>query len=137
MAKDVRIVPQPTGTTLPYILFENANGDVMSLNVSDDGRIVFSGATHGNNLVTIDSDRVNIKGSIHMGNDMGFNGVMTITDTGGWKGSTVGLKGNKGTVGPTGPKGHQGPTGPAGARGTTVKGESGDKGRKGLKGLRA
>ena len=136
MAKNVNIVPQPTGSTLPYILFENTNGDVMSLNVKDDGTLVFSGATHGDNLVTIDSDRVNIKGSIHMGNDIGFNGIMSITDSGGWKGSGVGLKGNKGNLGDDGLKGLQGPIGPVANKGATLKGPTGDKGRKGLKGIK-
>ena len=132
MAKNIIIVPQPTGTTLPYIIFENTNGDTISLNVHNDGRLTFSGATHGDALVVIDEDRLNVKGSIVLGNDVAFNGVGSITDTGGWKGSTVGLKGNHGVGGDKGLKGVQGPVGPIASRGTTVDGPQGDKGRKGL-----
>ena len=94
MAKNINIVPKPTGTTLPYIIFENTNGDVISLNVHNDGSLTFSGETHGDNLVEIQSDRVMIKGSMTLGNDVSFNAVGSITDTGGWKGSDVGLKGD-------------------------------------------
>ena len=136
MAKNIIIVPKPTGTTIPYIIFENTNGDLISLNVHDNGTLTFSGATHGDNLVVIDEDRVNIKGSMILGNDVGFNGVMSITDTGGWKGSPQGLKGNHGVDGDKGVKGIQGPLGPTGSRGSTTNGPQGDKGRKGLKGLK-
>ena len=65
MAKNIKIVPQPTGTTLPYIIFENTNGNIISLNVNDDGTLTFSGATHGNNLVVIDEKNDSLEESIN------------------------------------------------------------------------
>src|SRR6056300_141897 len=159
MAKNLRIVPNPTGST-PYILFENTSGGKIQMNIKDDGSIVFSGATNGDDLFKMDANAQNIRvgKDVNFENDIYFDNKLTISDEGQWVGTDVGVKGNKGDLGPTGDQGEkglkglrgsqggggdqgptgddfQGSTGPQGPQGPTGEGNTkGDVGFKGIKG---
>ena len=65
MPKNVTIRPYPT-TGFPSIEFINATGNAVKLNVKDDGSIVFSGVTYGDNLVTLTADgtKLIVKGRV-------------------------------------------------------------------------
>src|SRR5210317_635010 len=106
MAKNIKIVPNPTGST-PYILFTNDSGDEIVMNVADDGSLIFSGKTQGDELVKMDADTLNfhVKGDIDFDNDINFKGNLGTDSSGDWVGSDERIKGQKGEVGQKGQKG--------------------------------
>ena len=73
MAKNIKIVPNPTGST-PYILFTNANGNEIQMRVADDGSLIFSGKTQGDEIVKMDADTLNftVKGDVDFLNNINF-----------------------------------------------------------------
>lgn len=141
MAKNLRIVPNPTGST-PYILFENESGDKIQMNVNDDGSLSFSGATNGNDLFKMDANAQNIRvgKDVDFTNDIYFDNTLTMSDDGQWVGKDLGVKGNLGDVGPQGEQGEkglkgyrggQGPLGPQGPQGDDFQGSTGPQGIQG------
>lgn len=106
MAKNIKIVPNPSGGS-PYILFTNTNGDEIQMRVDDDGSIIFSGKTQGDEIVKMDADTLNfhVKGNIDFDNDINFKGNLGTDSSGDWVGSDERIKGQKGEVGQKGQKG--------------------------------
>jgi hypothetical protein len=158
MPKNVTIRPYPT-TGFPSIEFINATGNAVKLNVKDDGSIVFSGVTYGDNLVTLTADgtKLIVKGSVVSENygqgqktnfGAGDNSYIEYgapestffqnTLPAGFKGDLgpQGPKGDKQVKGDKGPTGAQGPLGPTGPIGSDTQGDKGNKGIKGGKGTK-
>ena len=144
MAKNIKIVPNPTGST-PYILFSNSSGDEIKMHVHDDGSLVFSGKTQGDEMVKIDADTLNfhVKGDVDFEDNINFKGEKGTDSSGDWIGSDERIKGQKGEKGSKGIKGEKGLKGTKGTKGIkgvlgsvgeNVKGQKGDKGEDGFGG---
>ena len=141
---NIKIIPNPSGSS-PKILFTNSGGDEIEMRVDDDGSIIFSGLTQGDEIVKMDADTLNftVKGDIDFDDDVNFKGELGTDSSGDWVGSDERIKGQKGEIGTKGQKGLKGDKGFKGTKGTkgilgpvgeNVKGAKGEKGDDGFGG---